>query len=160
MYEEDFAGAGASGTRLLLRPDGRYSRTELDFSYTPGYFGSYVITCGTLNVHAETGRYAVSGNRLTFQPEQVRDVHGLSPSALNSGCKRSAGIASTSKPVSYHATFALTGTQLAVNFQGTRQTYIPRPAQTADEVTAASRSVPVGGLAVQGARRRRPRPSP
>ncbi|GGO29949.1 hypothetical protein [Deinococcus humi] len=151
VYEEDFAGAAASGTRLLLLPDGHYSRTELNFSYIPGFFGSYVITCGTLNVHAERGRYAVSGDRLTFQPEQVREVHGLSPSALNSGCKRSEGIASTPKLTSYQATFALSGTQLAVNIQGTRQTYAPRPARAADEVAAASRSVPVGGLTARNA---------
>lgn len=149
VYEEAFTGAGASGARLLLRPDGRYARTELDFSYTPGYFGSYVITCGTLNVHAETGRYTVAGDRLTFQPEQVREVYGLSPQALNSGCRRSEGVASAPRPAAYGATFALSGTQLAVNFQGTRRTYGPRPAQTAGDVTAAQRSVPVGGLGAQ-----------
>lgn len=151
VYEDDFAGAGASGTRLLLRPDGRYTRTELDFSYTPGYFGSYIITCGTLNVHAETGRYVVAGDRLSFQPEQIREVHGLSPYALNSGCKRSEGVASAPRPVPYQATFALSGTQLAVNFQGARQTYAPRPAQTSDEVAAAGRSVPAGELGAQNA---------
>ncbi|WP_288482370.1 hypothetical protein [uncultured Deinococcus sp.] len=150
VYEEDFAGAGASGTRLLLRPDGRYARTELDFSYTPGYFGSYIITCGTLNVRVETGRYAVSGDRLSFQPEQAREVNGLSPYALNSGCKRSEGIASVTRPAPYRATYALSGTQLAVNFSGGRQIYSPRPAQSADEGAAASRSVPVGGLGAPG----------
>ena len=68
VYDGAYSGATADTTRLLLRPDGQYTLTDIDFSYVPGYFGSYIITCGTLTVTTESGRYQRSGCLLYTSP--------------------------------------------------------------------------------------------
>ncbi|GGL19673.1 hypothetical protein [Deinococcus radiotolerans] len=152
VYESAYSGAQADTTRLTLRPDGQYTLTDIDFTYVPGYFGAYVITCGTLTVTTESGRYQRSGDQVTFTPAQGRRISGLSPQSLNSGCKRSQGDTEPRTAPPYRATIAVQDAQLTVNVDGTRRTYVSRAAAqataAADQAAWAQASAP--SLAADG----------
>ncbi|MVN87589.1 hypothetical protein GO986_12515 [Deinococcus sp. HMF7620] len=131
IYDKDAEGAQSSSTRLLLRPDGTYALTDLQLSYIPGYFGSYLVTCETLNVFTESGKYQVTGNKLSFQPGAAQKRIGVSPGRLNAGCKRFEGTRETVKQAPYQGTFTLAGGTLTLNARSVRQAYSRRPAETA-----------------------------
>lgn len=147
VYDGAYSSATADTMRLLLRPDGQYTLTDIDFSYVPGYFGSYIITCGTLTVTTESGRYQRSGDQMTFTPAQARKVSGLSPQSLNSGCKRYAGQTETVTIRPYRGTVALRGSQLSVSVGTVRRDYISRAsaqaAASAEQAVQATATHPV-----------------
>lgn len=140
VYEGAYGGATTDTARLLLRPDGQYTLTDIEFTYVPGFFGSYVVTCGSLTVTTESGRYQLAGNKVTFKPGQARWVTGLSPQALNAGCKRSEGRAEVLTTEPYRGTVVLRGAQLSVSVGSARRDYLSRSA-----TGAAAASQPTSG---------------
>lgn len=143
VYDGAYSGAATDTARLLLHPDGKYTLTDIEFTYVPGFFGSYVVTCGSLTVTTESGRYQLSGDQVTFTPQQTRRVTGLSPQTLNAGCKRSEGSTDllTTKP--YRGTTVLNGGRLSVSVGTARRDYLSRAAaEAAARPSAPTASAP------------------
>lgn len=92
--------AGANSARFVFAKDGTYQFTRFVKTHIPGYapMSTLLIACESLDVTTERGTFRVQGNKITLTPSSLKTITGLSPAALNPGCKRSAGVASTKKP--------------------------------------------------------------
>lgn len=92
--------ANGNSARFVFRQDGTYEFTKLVMTHIPGYapMSTLLIACESLDVTAERGTFRVQGNKITLTPSSLKTVTGLSPAALNPGCKRFSGVTSTKKP--------------------------------------------------------------
>ncbi|WP_019587614.1 hypothetical protein [Deinococcus apachensis] len=128
-YEAEFSRAWADSTRLVLNKDGTYTVTTFEATAFPAFFGTTgrMITCESLDVGIERGRFTVQGNKLTLRAETFREIKNISPDRLNNGCTRRAGSDKTSKDNAVNqATWQLTGGKLNLTFGKTPMPFLRR----------------------------------
>lgn len=134
--------AKAGSARFVFRKDGTYKFTKLVMTHIPGYFpmSALLIACESLDVTTERGTFKVQGNKITVTPSSLKTVTGLSPAALNSGCKRFSGVASTKKPAPPESdVWRVAGTKLTFGSGQDSSTWVRR---TSAASPAASGTLP------------------
>ncbi|GGJ39531.1 hypothetical protein [Deinococcus roseus] len=108
----DFRKASTGASRLLIRKDGTYERAELRTGATPGYFGSLLIACETIDLVWEKGTASVKGNQILLHPTSSKSKTGATPFQHNNGCMVFAGIESTRTPADRTLQYTVQGGSL------------------------------------------------
>ncbi len=89
--------AHANSARFVFNQDGTYQFGKVQLTHIPGYapMSTLLIACESLDVTLERGTFTVRGGQITLKPTAVKRTAGVSPAALNGGCKRFAGVTTT-----------------------------------------------------------------
>ncbi|MFC4637848.1 hypothetical protein [Deinococcus hohokamensis] len=120
----NFTEAASTARRLVLRPDGTYELTRLERGASVGYFGARMISCEQISVHWEQGTFKVAGSTLSLKPAASRGVNAATPSRVNSGCTRFAGLRYDGRDLALRPyTWKVTGQTLALGARDASQTY-------------------------------------
>ncbi|PYE55412.1 hypothetical protein [Deinococcus yavapaiensis] len=143
-YDEP-SKATASSARFVFGKDGTYEYRGLKLSHEPGYFGTLLIACESLDVTTEQGTFTVQGDKITLKPKTIRSITGLSPAALNSGCKRSSGVTRTRAPNAADVTndvWHVSGTKLTFGSGGDVSVWARRAASASAPTSTPSGALP------------------
>lgn len=114
---QGFQQASTDAERLLLRPNGTYELATLDAGASPGTFGwtGYMISCETISLRLESGKFSVEGSKLTLKPGALKNINLASPHTVNRGCTQSSGLTSNGPlPAVRRFTWKIAGTTLTL----------------------------------------------
>lgn len=126
---EGFRSASGSSERLLIRKDGSYELARLTSGAIPGYFGSRMIACETMDFMWEKGTVSVKGNQLILTPSTGKKRNGATPHNHNNGCTVFAGTEGTFQPTPKTLNYSIKNGTLQLASREATSTYQSRKAE-------------------------------
>ncbi|GEM44503.1 hypothetical protein [Deinococcus cellulosilyticus] len=125
----DFRSASTGAERLVIRKDGTYEFAQLKTGATPGYFGSLLIACETIDLYWEKGTVKVNGSQLVLHPTSSKSRTGATPVRHNNGCTVYKGFENTRTPQDRTLKFSVQGGTLKLTSGQSTSSYNTRAPQ-------------------------------
>lgn len=132
----DFRSANTGSQRLVIRKDGSYEFAQLKTGATPGYFGSLLIACETIDLFWEKGTVKVNGSQIVLHPTSSKSKTGATPYRHNNGCTVFKGFDNTRTPQDRTLKFTVQGGTLKLTSADATSTFNTRAPQASKPTTA------------------------